>query len=78
MKRILRVSVLVLAGLIALFCLTACGGDRAVVGKRHVGSAYYIDCRTGYKDVGGKKEALITHQVVTKAKFDAAKEGDDC
>lgn len=59
--------------------LAGCQGERHVIGKRHVGTTYYVDCQTGFKDgPNGKKEAVIVHQVVTKAAYDKAAEGGDC
>lgn len=74
-----RRTVTVLAATAALLLsLTACQSDRQVVGKRHVGTIYYIDCRTGFRDGAKGKEAVIVHQVVTKAKYDKTSAGDDC
>lgn len=66
-------AVLVLAA-----SLSACKSDRQVVGKRHVGSTYYVDCRTGFTDGPRGKEAVIVHQVVTKAEYDRAVTGGGC
>lgn len=60
------------------FTLSACTSDRQVIGKRQVNGIYYVDCRTGFRTVNGKKEAIIVHQTVTKREYDKTKTGDDC